>query len=111
MKTEVLHLGTTENSNIRKEVRTTSSEATQMENRGEDRQENRQFRNRNLQDLIRILLIRELLRRRRRRRRPPFRPPMRPPFPGGGGRPPFNRGFEPGMSQMQFSDYDIYERY
>lgn len=61
------------------------------QNRGEDRQ----FRNRGLQDLIRILLIRELLGRPGRfpGNRPPFppnRPPMRPPFPGGpgGGRPP-----------------------
>lgn len=60
----------------------------------ENQREDRQFRNRNLQDLIRILLIRELLRRRRfPGNRPPFppnRPPMRPPFPGGpgGGRPP-----------------------
>lgn len=54
------------------------------ENRGEDRQ----FRNRGLQDLIRILLIRELLGRPGRPgHRPPFpppRPPMRPPFPPGG---------------------------
>lgn len=61
----------------------------EKENRGEDRQ----FRNRGLQDLIRILLIRELLGRPGRPGiRPPFppnRPPiMRPPFPGGpGGRP------------------------
>ncbi len=60
-------------------------------NRGEDRQ----FRNRGLQDIIRILLIRELLGRPGRfpENRPPFppnRPPMRPPFPPGpgGGRPP-----------------------
>lgn len=74
------------------------------QNRGEDRQ----FRNRGLQDLIRILLIRELLGRPGRfpGNRPPFppnRPPMRPPFPGGpgGGRPPM----------MPRSDYfeDIYE--
>lgn len=58
------------------------------ENRGEDRQ----FRNRGLQDLIRILLIRELLGRPgrpgNRPPMPPHRPPMRPPFPGGGPRPP-----------------------
>lgn len=53
------------------------------ENRGEDRQ----FRNRGLQDLIRILLIRELLGRPGNRPpMPPHRPPMRPPFPGS--RPP-----------------------
>ena len=66
--------------------------------------ETRQF-NRNLRDLIQILLIRELL--RRRRRRPPMpgpRPPMRPPFrPGfGPGGTMFNRDFE-------ISNYDIYE--
>lgn len=61
--------------------------ATQRENRGEDRQV---FRNRGLQDLIRILLIRELLGRPGNRPpMPPHRPPMRPPFPGGPGpRPP-----------------------
>ena len=66
--------------------------------------ETRQF-NRNLRDLIQILLIRELL--RRRRRRPPMpgpRPPMRPPFrPGfGPGGMMFNRDFE-------MSNYDIFE--
>ena len=54
------------------------------ENRGEDRQ----FRNKGLQDLIRILLIRELLGRPgrpgNRPPMPPPRPPMRPPFPPGG---------------------------
>lgn len=74
------------------------------QNRGEDRQ----FRNRGLQDLIRILLIRELLGRPggfpgNRPPFPPNRPPMRPPFPGGpgGGRPPM----------MPRSNYleDIYE--
>lgn len=60
------------------------------ENRGEDRQ----FRNRSLQDLIRILLIRELLGRPGGfpGNCPPFQPnipPMRPPFPERpGGRPP-----------------------
>lgn len=54
------------------------------ENRGKDRQ----FRNKGLQDLIRILLIRELLGRPgrpgNRPPMPPPRPPMRPPFPPGG---------------------------
>ena len=60
-------------------------EVQKQENRGEDRQ----FRNRGLQDLIRILLIRELL--GRPGNRPPVRPPRpkppmgRPPFPGGPG--------------------------
>lgn len=66
--------------------------------------ETRQF-NRNLRDLIQILLIRELL--GRRRRRPPMpgpRPPMRPPFrPGfGPGGTMFNRDYE-------ISNYDIFE--
>lgn len=59
--------------------------------------ETRQF-NRNLRDLIQILLIRELL--RRRRRRPPMRPPFRPGFGTGGTM--FNRDFE-------MSNYDIFE--
>lgn len=64
---------------------TNSAKAEKVkENRGEDRQ----FRNRGLQDLIRILLIRELLGRPgrpgNRPPMPPHRPPMRPPFPGGG---------------------------
>lgn len=77
-----------------------SNEKTESRQMNEIR-EDRRFRNRNLQDLIRILLIRELLRRRREHEhRPPFpggpgRPPMfpgpgmpgRPPFPGGPGRP------------------------
>lgn len=66
-----------------------------------EKRETRQF-NRNLRDLIQILLIRELLRRRRRPGRPPMppRPPMRPPF--GPGGPQFNRQFET-------SNYDIFE--
>lgn len=73
---------------------------TQKENRGEDRQ----FRNRGLQDLIRILLIRELLGRPGHRPpMPPPRPPMRPPFPGGGPRPPIMpRGNE-------YYNLDLYE--
>lgn len=72
--------------------------------------ENRQTRqiNRNLRDLIKILLIRELLNRPGRPQfppRPPMpgpgpRPPMRPPF--GPGGPIFNRDFEA-------NNYDIYE--
>ena len=74
-----------------------------IENRGEDRQ----FRNRNLRDLIKILLIRELLGGIRNPGRPPMpppRPPMRPPFPGGPGRPPFGPGPRPNNRY-----YDIYE--
>lgn len=108
MKIEVFHLGANaQNGVINKEAKRTNTETTQKENRGEDRQENRQFRNRDLQDLIRILLIRELLRRRRPPiSRPPFppRPPMaRPPFPRG--------GYYPMESIAQSRDYDIYENY
>ncbi|MCI8636309.1 MAG: hypothetical protein HFJ36_00270 [Clostridia bacterium] len=62
------------NINLSNEVKNSSTQATsakkqvenrsnQVENRGESRKEDRQFRNRGLQDLIRILLIRELLRK------------------------------------------------
>lgn len=66
-----------------------------------ENRETRQF-NRNLHDLIQILLIRELLMRRRRPGNPPMppRPPMRPPFRPGG--PQFNRQFE-------MLNNDIYE--
>lgn len=67
---------------------TTKSSGVSKEEIKENRGEDRQFRNRGLQDLIRILLIRELLGRPGRPgHRPPFpppRPPMRPPFPPGG---------------------------
>ncbi len=66
----------------------TKSSAVSKEASKENRGEDRQFRNRGLQDIIRILLIRELLGRPGRPgTRPPFpppRPPMRPPFPPGG---------------------------
>lgn len=88
----------TENRNISDNAR--MEKTTTKETRSEDRQ----FRNRGLQDLIRILLIRELLGRPGRfpGNRPPFpsqRPPMRPPFPGG--RPPI-------MPRGNYYD-DIYE--
>lgn len=79
------------------------------QNRGEDRQ----FRNRGLQDLIRILLIRELLGRPggfpgNRPAFPPNRPPMRPPFPGGPGGP---GGRSPMMPRSNYYEgiNDIYE--
>lgn len=82
--------------------RNTSQQKT--ENVKEDRGENRQFRNRGLQDLIKILLIRELLGRPGDHRPPfpPHRPPMRPPFPGGpgGGRPPFMPRYENDFSNL-----------
>lgn len=74
----------------------------------EDRGEDRQFRNRGLQDLIRILLIRELLGRPGFPGNRPPRPPMgpgRPPFPPphGGPRPPI-------MPREIDDFYDLYER-
>ena len=80
---------TTNFNNTRKEMnRQSTSVKKEQENRGEDRQ----FRNRNLRDLIQILLIRELLGRPGfHGNRPPFPRPPRPPFPGGPGpgpRPP-----------------------
>ena len=80
--------------------------STKAETPKENRGESRQFRNRGLQDLIRILLIRELLGRPGRHpgNRPPMppqRPPMRPPFPGP--RPPI-------MPRISYSDNeDLYE--
>ena len=70
-----------------KEVKTAIKEPINKEKRVENRGEDRQFRNRNLRDLVQILIIRELLRRRRfpRRRPGPPRPGMpggMPPFPG-----------------------------
>ena len=86
---EVANHVSIENRSKASSVATTNSDKIEKtrENRGEDRQ----FRNRGLQDLIRILLIRELLGRPGNRpprpHFPPNRPPMRPPFPGG-PRPP-----------------------
>lgn len=80
----------------------THRETSKQENRSEDRQ----LRNRNLRDLIQILIIRELLRRRRR----PI--PGRPPFPGG--RPPFPGGPGPGRPPIMprdFNNFDMYEQY
>lgn len=97
--------GNVENRTTATSGRTTNkSSVTPKEEVRENRSEDRQFRNRGLQDLIRILLIRELLGRPGRPgNRPPFpppRPPMRPPFPGHGpgGRPP-----------MRPRDIDLYE--
>lgn len=70
-----------------KEIKTMIKEPVNKEKRVENRGEDRQFRNRNLRDLIQILIIRELLRRHRFPRRRPG--PPRPGMPGG-GRPPFS---------------------
>jgi len=85
------------NINLKNELKSTGNRNTfsinKTEKIKENRGENRQFRNRTLQDLIRILIIRELLGRpggfpgNRPPSRPP-RPPMRPPFPGGPGQGP-----------------------
>lgn len=80
---------TTENRNVSNHVKHVKKEEEK-----ETRRENRQFRNKGLQDLIRILLIRELLGRpgggaENHQPMPPQRPPMRPPFLGSTGtRPP-----------------------
>ncbi len=89
--------GTTGNKNVTNSVRAEKVK----ENRGEDRQ----FRNKGLQDLIRILLIRELLGRPGNRPpMPPHRPPMRPPFPPGG---PGQGPRPPIMPRNAY--YDLYE--
>lgn len=64
------------------------------------KREDRQFRNQNLRDLIRILIIRELLGRAGNR-------PPRPPFPGG--RPPFPG--RPPMRPRLYNDFEVYEQY
>ena len=84
----------------------------------DEKRETRQI-NRNLRDLIQILIIRELLRRFRMpgmpgrppMPRPPMpgpRPPMRPPM-----SPPFRPGFGPGGTMFnrdfEMSNYDIFE--
>lgn len=96
----------TEITNNRTKISDKKPEVKISETRNEKR-ETRQT-NRNLRDLIQILLIRELLNRRRHGRplmpgpapRPPMRPPMRPPFGPGGTQ--FNRQFEN-------LNYDIFE--
>ena len=87
----------------RQENKVSTSNILKSEDKNEKRGEDRQFGNRNLRDLIQILIIRELL-RRPRPERPPFPGPGgRPPFPGGPGRPPFR--------PREYDDMDIYERY
>lgn len=95
----------TKNRNVSNNTKVESSKEIR-ENRGEDRQ----FRNRGLQDLIRILLIQELLRRRRRLPGnrlpfPPNRPPMRPPFPRG-----LNEERTPIMQHYSNDFSNIYEQ-
>lgn len=100
------------NINLTNEVRTKETSKTRIPDKkpevtiaetSSEKRETRQI-NRNLRDLIQILIIRELLRRRRRPGerppmppRPPMRPPMRPPIRPRGSQ--FNREFE----------YDIFE--
>lgn len=89
-----------------KNTRATTEQKSSNLNR-ENRGDNRQFRNNNLRDLIKILLIRELLGRPGfPGSRPPFRPNPRPPFPGGpiGPRPPI-------IPRGEYENiYDIYEK-
>lgn len=73
-----------------------------------EKRETRQT-NRELRDLIKILIIRELLNK-------PGRPPMsRPPMPGPGTKPPVRPPFRPGPGRIPFnrefetSSYDIFE--
>lgn len=96
----------------RSEIRNTTKEnKTIKDGETENRGENRQFRNNNLSDLIRILLIRELIGRpgfSQNRPPRPGRPPFfngRPPFQGGGPRP-----VRPPMMPREFgNNMDIYE--
>ena len=110
-------VGTEENRNSGNQVKREESQESSRQQKSSDNRQVGQFRNRTLNDLIRILLIRELLGRpgfpgRRPSMRPPFpgrpgmpnrppRPPMRPPFPGG------NR--YPMMSDVFENNYDLYE--
>ena len=103
------------NINLKNEFKSTGNRNTassnKLEKTKENSGENRQFRNRTLQDLIRILIIRELLGRpgnfpgNRPPSRPP-RPPMRPPFPGGPG-----QGSRPPIMPREYESFDknIYE--
>jgi hypothetical protein len=73
----------------------------------ESRGENRQFPNRDLRDLIKVLIIRELIGKPNFKPRPPARPPFfdgRPPFPGNihGPRPP--------IRPREYPD-ELYEQY
>ena len=76
----------------------TKQELKQTQIKEQNREETRQLFNRDLKDLIKILLIRELI------GRPTIgpKPPMRPPFPGPGPRPPIIPREYP---------YDLYEQH
>lgn len=96
--------------NVRKKPikRETKTPNIESKNEIENSREDRQFRNRDLRDLIKILLIRELIGRPGfPGQRPPFPPRPRPPFPG---RP--NPGPGPRPPIMPRSDWfyeDLYE--
>lgn len=101
-------ISSTGNRNVSSRVKTEAAKEI-----SQNREENRQFRNRGLQDLIRILLIRELLGRHGGfpggNPRPPFPPPnsspMRPPFPGAPGGAGRNSPMMPRSTYLE----DIYE--
>lgn len=81
----------------------------------ENREEvsNRQFSNRNLRDLIKILIIRELLQNQRPGPSYPGRPPFPPPPPMPPNRPPMRPPFPPGnrppIRPRINTEYDLYE--
>lgn len=88
MRQDEKNRNTNNRSNVTQEAKKELKESAIQEKMSmENSRENRQFRNRDLRDLIQILIIRELLGRPGfSRQRPPMRPPMSPmrtPFSGG----------------------------
>lgn len=88
MRQDEKNRNTNNRSNVTQEAKKELKESAIQEKMSmENSRENRQFRNRDLRDLIQILIIRELLGRPGfPRQRPPMRPPMSPmrtPFSGG----------------------------
>ena len=108
------------NINLTNEVRRTGKSSSTIDKKpdvrisetSDEKRETRQI-NRNLRDLIQILLIRELLRRFRRPGMPGRPPTPRPPMPRPPMRPPFRPGFGPGGTMFnrdfEISNYDIFE--
>ena len=88
MRQDEKNRNTNNRSNVTQEAKKELKESAIQEKMSmENSRENRQFRNRDLRDLIQILIIRELLGRPGfPRQRTPMRPPMSPmrtPFSGG----------------------------